>query len=756
MSHPLKKRVFDAVWDFAVTALIAVSLALLWSLTLTGEGGSGIVIFTVLLLSAVFSAADHTLKGKWLALFFAGIAGLLAASFFLKLWPTFEMVQGVKALFLRWSGASGALTVYADEVRILISALMVLLSFTQTRDDAFGTAVFTFVFLAGICFFLRQFAELPVYAFTLQEGVLILLPGTAGLILILSASGGRTLRSLPAAALLLALSYLFLPGKGTPTQPFQGAAEEIAGYFQTAVLDVRREGFSLAAAGFGDRSGTLGGKASPGSGKVLYVNGEAGESLYLRGYTQDTYTGSRWDDRLSNGSALFSIGSSDRDRLFDVQKHFDLDAEELTVHALADAGSTVFVPQRIVEYLPGADQMTLYYNEATELFLSRNLSQGDEYTVRYIPFSADDAGTKELIASLASADDPDFEIVSDRYLNVPGHMPDEVFSLAVSAAGQGSPLEKATRLRDYLITNYTYTLNAQEVSPNEDFVTSFLLSTKKGYCTYFASAMTVLCRMNGIPARYVAGYHTVLDDHGQAEVHQNDAHAWTEIYLNGFGWLTMDATPGENGGRTSGGWRTPSPSPRPTATPTATPSAQPGGSPSPSPSPSGTQSSTPTANHTPTPNPSPVPSASPNETNGPKESPQNPEHPASGNLLLFLILLLVLLLFFLRLILSEPRRQAGRHPEKAGQILMNANIRLLAAMKQRRTGGETWTQFGERLESAGQKHAAEAFDAYSASIYGKQAISSEKAEALYLSLRASASLFAKAKAALIRCFMFKT
>ena len=44
MSHPLKKRVFDAVWDFAVTALIAVSLALLWSLTLTGEGGSGIVI----------------------------------------------------------------------------------------------------------------------------------------------------------------------------------------------------------------------------------------------------------------------------------------------------------------------------------------------------------------------------------------------------------------------------------------------------------------------------------------------------------------------------------------------------------------------------------------------------------------------------------------------------------------------------------------------------------------------------------------
>ncbi|MBQ8136832.1 MAG: hypothetical protein IJ174_05295 [Clostridia bacterium] len=755
MSHPLKKRIFDAVWDFAVTALIAVSLSLLWSLTLTGEGGSGAIILTVTALSAGFSAADQILKGKWLALFFIVIALLLAATYFLKLWPVFEMVQGVKALLLRWQGAPSALTVYAGEVRMLISALMVLLSFTQTRDDAFGTAVFTFVFLAGICFFLRQYTELPVYPFTIREGVLMLLPGCAGLLFILSAGGGRTLRSLPAAALLLALSYFFLPGQGSTTEPFQCAAQEIAGFFQTAVLDVQREGFSLAAAGFGDRNGTLGGQATPGTGKVLYVNGEPGESLYLRGYTQDTYTGSRWDDRLSSGSALFFLESSARNRLFDLRKHFDAQIKEVTVHALADAGSTVFAPQRIVEYQPVTEQMTLYYNEATELFLARNLAQGDEYTVRYIPFSADDESTRALITSLEGTEDPDYATASDRYLNVPGHMPEEVLAIAISAAGQGTPLEKAIRIRDYLLANYTYTLKAEEVSLNEDFVTSFLLSTRKGYCTYFASAMTVLCRMNGIPARYVAGYHSVLNDDGQAEIQQRDAHAWTEIYLNGFGWLTMDATPGDNGGRTAGGWRTPSPSPRPTATPTATPSEQPNGGPSPSPSPSDGTGNTTAPTNTPTPRPSLVPSTRPTQTSGPKQAPRTEEREPSRNLILYLILLLLLILFVLRLVLTDPRRRAKRHPERAGEILMNANIRLLSAMKKRRNPGETWAQFGERLESGGQAHAAEAFDAYSAAIYGKHDVSPQKAEVFYQSLRASASVFAKAKAALIRCFTLK-
>ena len=763
MSRPLKKRLFDAVWDFTVTALCAVSIALLWSLTLTGDGGRAGIVLSVCLCSLLVTAVDHGLEGRFRTLGFLVLAALLVVSGFTKIGPVYDWIQSLRALLLHWQGVRGALSVYANDLRALVSCLAVVTMYTQTRDDAFGTAVFTFVLLVFGCFVLRQYTGLPIHAFSIREGVLLLLPGIGGLLMNLSANGGRTLRAVPAAALLTALAFFLMPSQGTTLEPMERLARDASDYLQTAVLRSEREGFSLPAAGFGE-SGRLGGAARPGQGRVLRVSGPAGESLYLRGYTCDAYTGASWEDTLSDGGALFALGGSSRDALFDLDKPLPLEPETVTVHLLADGSSTVFTPQRLLSYAPEGDEMGLYYTEAAELFVPRNLIQGDEYHITYVPVSADDQAIRELITERANLQDSRWAYVTDRYLTVPAHMSMEVYELAYQKAGTGSPLEKALNLRDYLKKEFTYTLNGADLPAGQDFVTWFLLTEKKGYCTYFASALTMLCRMNGIPARYAAGYHAVLNADGQAEVTQSDAHAWTEIYLNGFGWLALDGTPGSNGGTRSARTATPRPSATPTPTPTPAPTAEnrPSSSPSPSPSPTNAAGASQGTN-TPSPSPSELPSAAPSPDTDATDAPTlrptpvpAPEgkEPIRPLLWLFLLLLVLIVLFILRVIFTQPLRRANKHPDKAGQILMDADLRLLKAMGQKRQAGETWTAYGQRLEKAFPE-ANSAFRQYSASIYGREPLPREDAEALYRTVQAKAGPFAKLRALFARVFLPK-
>ena len=108
-----------------------------------------------------------------------------------------------------------------------------------------------------------------------------------------------------------------------------------------------------------------------------------------------------------------------------------------------------------------------------------------------------------------------------------------------------SPYDKAVTLRDYLRNNFKYLLYAQKTPPGKESVDYFLFTLKAGHCEYFASALTVLARFAGLPARVATGfspgnYNTLTK---QFEVHEYHAHAWTQIYIDRIGWLTFDATP---------------------------------------------------------------------------------------------------------------------------------------------------------------------------------------------------------------------
>ncbi|MBI5775059.1 MAG: DUF3488 domain-containing protein [Verrucomicrobia bacterium] len=106
------------------------------------------------------------------------------------------------------------------------------------------------------------------------------------------------------------------------------------------------------------------------------------------------------------------------------------------------------------------------------------------------------------------------------------------------------PLAQAQQLERHFRRNFQYQLGApalNRLNPVEDFI----LNQREGYCERFASALAVLLRMKGIPSRVMVGYLPSSKNwmSGWVNVRFKDAHAWTQAYIAGKGWVDLDATP---------------------------------------------------------------------------------------------------------------------------------------------------------------------------------------------------------------------
>lgn len=132
----------------------------------------------------------------------------------------------------------------------------------------------------------------------------------------------------------------------------------------------------------------------------------------------------------------------------------------------------------------------------------------------------------------------------DRYLQLPKLDP-RIPALARDMTGRAATdVQRARAVERRLRTGYGYTL---ELPDRElaDPLADFLFTRKKGYCEYFASAMTVLLRTQGIPARLATGFQNG-DYNPLSElwlVRASDAHTWVEAWIPGHGWTTFDPTP---------------------------------------------------------------------------------------------------------------------------------------------------------------------------------------------------------------------
>ncbi len=130
-------------------------------------------------------------------------------------------------------------------------------------------------------------------------------------------------------------------------------------------------------------------------------------------------------------------------------------------------------------------------------------------------------------------------------------MTEPIRRLAAQWAGVGSEAERAGRIEQRLQEDYGYTLEFIGRG-GEEPLEHFLLEAKRGHCEYFASAMVLLLRAQGIPARLVTGFYGAEQSYWEEGwiVRQSNAHAWVEAFLPVAGWTTFDPTPPE--GRPTG------------------------------------------------------------------------------------------------------------------------------------------------------------------------------------------------------------
>jgi len=135
-------------------------------------------------------------------------------------------------------------------------------------------------------------------------------------------------------------------------------------------------------------------------------------------------------------------------------------------------------------------------------------------------------------------------IYPDRFLQLPEISP-RTHKLAQDLVNVSDPeTVKAHKILKYLKKHYGYSLD-MERKTHKSALDEFLFVRKEGHCEYFASAMAVLLRLNGIPSRVINGFAgTEWNDLGQYMiVRQTHAHSWVEAYIPGLGWQVYDPTP---------------------------------------------------------------------------------------------------------------------------------------------------------------------------------------------------------------------
>lgn len=111
--------------------------------------------------------------------------------------------------------------------------------------------------------------------------------------------------------------------------------------------------------------------------------------------------------------------------------------------------------------------------------------------------------------------------------------------------GLRSPYAKVKALEAFLRTNYRYSIAPPPAwRSRRDVVAFFLFEAREGACDWFASALALMCRAVGIPARVITGFYSdELTPDGTLLIRASHAHAWVEAYIDGHGWVTLDATP---------------------------------------------------------------------------------------------------------------------------------------------------------------------------------------------------------------------
>ncbi|MBI5546691.1 MAG: DUF3488 domain-containing protein [Deltaproteobacteria bacterium] len=249
----------------------------------------------------------------------------------------------------------------------------------------------------------------------------------------------------------------------------------------------------------------------------------------------------RFDGKVWSSSANPRSSSVQRLRIGGSALPSDWTAQ---VTILPEGGSpVVFVPEgtREVSYprrVPARQLVTsllLEQDSAGDLTLQPVPEAGYSYALR--------VGPAAVARSAKGAEYP--TEIRERYLSVPEGLDPRIPALARRwTEGLTDPFDKARAIERALLTGYSYTLDLDGGEGDADPLAHFLFERRQGHCEYFASALTVLLRSAGVPARNAVGYYGgQRSEPGRYVLRAGDAHAWTEAFFPETGFVAFDATP---------------------------------------------------------------------------------------------------------------------------------------------------------------------------------------------------------------------
>ena len=285
----------------------------------------------------------------------------------------------------------------------------------------------------------------------------------------------------------------------------------------------------------------------------VHVDGEPARAadMHWRGIALTSFDGRRWFKPPSDHIALIPTAAGEYflgNAALAPGEYANLSYSVLMEPIATDA---IFVAPRVVElrgfFTPGVEragspqrsQFLMIDGTGTLTNPARN-----EIRMRYEGISRVPAVPPAKLRA-AATDYPNE--IRTFYLQLPKIDP-RVQRLADQVTARASnPYDKAASIESFLRTGYAYTLDVN-MPPGVDPLAYFLLQKRAGHCEYFASAMAVMLRAEGIPSRFVTGFlpGEYNDVGGDYIIRASDAHAWVEVFFPRYGWITFDPTPPGN------------------------------------------------------------------------------------------------------------------------------------------------------------------------------------------------------------------
>jgi transglutaminase-like putative cysteine protease len=262
---------------------------------------------------------------------------------------------------------------------------------------------------------------------------------------------------------------------------------------------------------------------------------------YLRTSTYDIYNGRGWDSSegvkrtVPAGEPLFDGATSERPAFLEDS----VAVQEISIEMRQTIGRDLFTAGSPIKiYAPAVVGEPLGQPLLGEIEHANALGEGEAYQQVVAISTATEA---ELGA--AGRDYP--PEVTDLYLDttrVTGRVADLARQVTEGATND---YERAEALATYLSRDpsFSYSTTAPVPPGDDDLVDFFLFESQTGYCQYFASAMVMMARSLGMPARVAAGFAPgERQEDNTFLVREANAHAWAEIFFPGYGWQIFEAT----------------------------------------------------------------------------------------------------------------------------------------------------------------------------------------------------------------------